>query len=128
MQAMVGVRRAVLLGMRLLLPFVAIVTTVWAAPTVSNANASRIAITVTRRGFAPEDIKVPSNTPVTLVFTRTTDDTCAKTVVIELGDSKSIERELPLDQPVAVGVTFAKPGTLGYACNMGMAKGTIVVQ
>jgi plastocyanin domain-containing protein len=88
----------------------------------------RIAIQVTRRGFDPAEIKVPAKTPVTLVFTRKTDATCAKTIVLTLDDGKKIERALPLDTPVEIAATFPKAGTLGYACTMNMTKGTIVVQ
>ncbi len=87
----------------------------------------RFEITVTRAGFEPEQIKVPAKTPVTLVFTRKTDRTCTKEIVIKLDGNKKIERPLPLDKPVEIDVTFPKAGTLGYACAMDMNKGTIVV-
>ena len=48
--------------------------------------------------------------------------------MLTLDDGKKIERELPLDKPVEIPVTFPKAGTLGYACNMDMLKGTIVVR
>ena len=89
---------------------------------------SRIAIAVTARGFDPDAITVPAKTPLTLVFTRTTDQTCTKTVVITLDDGKNIERDLPLDKPVEIAVTFPKAGKLGYACSMDMTKGVIVVK
>jgi hypothetical protein len=43
-------------------------------------------------------------------------------------DGKKLERDLPLDKPVEVAVTFPKAGKLGYACSMNMAKGVIFVQ
>jgi plastocyanin domain-containing protein len=88
----------------------------------------RIEIQVTKRGFDPAEVTVPAKTPVTLVFTRKTDATCAKTIVLTLDDGKKIERALPLDTPVEIAATFPKAGTLGYACSMNMTKGTIVVQ
>lgn len=91
-------------------------------------NPSRIEVSVTKRGFDPDSINVPAKKPVTLVFTRKTDQTCAKSVVLTLDDGKKIERELPLDTPVEIAVTFPKAGKLGYACGMDMAKGVIVVQ
>jgi plastocyanin domain-containing protein len=87
----------------------------------------RIAIQVTKRGFDPAEVTVPAKTPVTLVFTRKTDATCAKSIVLTLADGKKIERALPLDTPVEIAATFPKAGTLGYACSMNMTKGTIVV-
>lgn len=91
-------------------------------------STSRIEITVTKAGFAPDDISVPAKKPVSLVFTRKTDATCIKTVVLTMDDGKKLERELPLDKPVEVAVTFAKAGKLTYACGMNMAKGVIVVR
>ena len=90
--------------------------------------ASRIEISITRSGFDPGNITVPAKTPVTLVFTRKTDATCIKDVVLTLDDGKKIERELPLDKPVELAVTLARPGKLTYACSMDMVKGVIVVQ
>jgi plastocyanin domain-containing protein len=91
-------------------------------------TAQRIEVAVTTSGFDPDTITVPANRPVTLVFTRKTDSTCAKNVVFKLDDGKKLERELPLGKPVEVAVTFPKAGKLGYACSMDMIKGVIVVQ
>jgi plastocyanin domain-containing protein len=91
-------------------------------------DPSRIEISITRSGFDPGNITVPAKTPVTLVFTRKTDATCIKDVMLTLDDGKKIERELPLDKPVELAVTFPKAGKLTYACSMDMVKGVIVVQ
>jgi plastocyanin domain-containing protein len=93
----------------------------------SPATGDRIAISVTEKGFEPENVSVPSGKPVTLVFTRKTDTTCAKEVVIPL-DGKKIEKPLPLNEPVAIAVTFPKAGQITYACGMDMVKGVVVVQ
>ena len=73
-------------------------------------------IAVTTKGFEPGAITVPARKPVGLVFTRKTDATCTKTVVLTLDDGKKLERALPLDKPVEVEVTFPRAGKLGYAC------------
>jgi len=99
-----------------------------AADTAKAKDSSRIEIVVTKRGFEPEMISVAANKPLTLVFTRKTEATCAKTVVVKLGGDKKVEAVLPLDKAVEVPVTFAKGGTLTYACTMDMIKGTIQVQ
>ena len=91
-------------------------------------DPARIEITVTKRGFEPENISVPANKLVTLVFTRKTEATCAKTVVVKLGGDKKVEAVLPLDKAVEVPVRFAQAGKLTYACTMDMIKGTILVQ
>lgn len=98
------------------------------ADTAKPKDPTRIEISVTTRGFEPESISVPANKKLTLVFTRKTEATCAKSVVVKLGDDKKIEAALPLDKAVEVPVTFAKAGKLTYACTMDMIKGTIQVQ
>ena len=97
------------------------------APVVVAAPAP-IAIEVTSQGFSPNKITVKKGVPVTFVFTRTSDKTCAKEVVIAVGDGTTIERALPLKQKVEVAMTFAKSGELSYACKMDMVTGTISVQ
>lgn len=87
-----------------------------------------IAIQVTEDGFAPASINVPSGKPVVLELTRTTDATCAKQVVIALGDGTKIEKDLPLGKTVEIAATFPRAGELRYACAMDMVTGTIHVQ
>ncbi len=90
--------------------------------------ARRIEISVTEEGFSPKRLAVKKGEPVTLVFTRRTDHTCAKDVVIYLDDDKTVSRKLPLNQPVEVAVTFAKSGERGFACSMKMHGGAIMVE
>ena len=92
------------------------------------AAAKRFDVSVTEKGFEPDKLAVPAAQPVTLVFTRKTDQTCAKKVVVELGDGKKEERDLPLDKPVEIAATFAKPGQLRWACGMDMLSGVLTVQ
>jgi plastocyanin domain-containing protein len=92
------------------------------------ASAKRFDVTVTENGFDPDKLTVPAAQPVTLVFTRKTDQTCVKKVILDLGDGKKEERELPLDKPVEIAATFPKAGQLRYACGMDMMSGTLTVQ
>ncbi len=91
-------------------------------------TATRFEIAVTDKGFEPRDVSVPAGKPVTIVFERKTDQTCAKEVVLDTGDGTKIEKQLPLDTKVEIATTFPKAGKLGYACAMDMMKGTITVQ
>ena len=93
------------------------------APEVTTAETYRVEVTVTEKGFEPGEIKVPHGRSVTLVITRKTDKTCATDVSIA-GQVK----DLPLDKPVEIPLSFDKPGTVTFACSMNMIKGTIVVQ
>ena len=114
-------------------------TTIWFLTVIGLAGSAahadpekrgvkRIEISVTAKGFAPDNVQVTAAQPVMLVFTRTTDRTCAKRVVIQLGDGKKVEQDLPLDKAVEVAVTFAKKGELRYSCAMDMISGVITIQ
>jgi plastocyanin domain-containing protein len=99
------------------------------SPAVTKSgDPSRLSIVVTENGFEPDPVIVPSGKPVTLVFERKTENTCAKEFILTMADGKTIERTLPMDTPVELTVTFPKAGKLGYACAMDMVRGTIVVQ
>ena len=56
-----------------------------------------------------------------------TDATCAKAVVLPVGDHK-IEKDLPLNQPVEIAVTFPQSGDVQCACGMDMVHGVVTVQ
>ena len=96
------------------------------APTTPT-DATHIAINVTEHGFEPAKVPVKKGVATTLVFTRTTDATCAKAVVIPVGDQK-ITKDLPLNQPVEIAVTFPNAGDVQYACSMDMEHGVLTVQ
>jgi plastocyanin domain-containing protein len=77
------------------------------------------------RGFNPTEIRAVKGSPVTLLFTRTTDNTCAKEVVIP--DLK-VRRPLPLNEVVAIVLPTEVEHTYRFQCGMGMWEGTIVVK
>ena len=85
---------------------------------------TRIDIAITAEGFSPASVTTEPNVAVELVFTRTTDNTCAKEVVVP--DLK-IKKPLPLKEPVSIVFTPAKRET-GFACGMNMFKGKVVVR
>ena len=97
-------------------------------PKPAASSGSRYEIAVTEKGFEPGDLSVPAGKPVTIVFDRKTDTTCAKQIVLDTGDGNKIQKDLPLNTPVEIATTFPKAGKLGYACSMDMMKGTITVQ
>lgn len=96
-----------------------------AAATAPSVTGKPIPITVGEDGFAPNEVKVAKGEQATLVFTRTTDKTCAKDV--DFPDLK-ITKALPLNQPVAVVVPSGEARTLTFQCGMGMYKSKVVVQ
>ncbi|MDB4942433.1 MAG: hypothetical protein JWP97_1967 [Labilithrix sp.] len=83
-----------------------------------------IAITVGDDGFKPDNVKVKKGTPATLVFTRTSDDTCATEVVFP---QLNIKKELPKGAPISVDIPTDKEQTLVFQCGMGMYKSAVVV-
>ena len=89
------------------------------------ALSGRIAIRADDKGFTPSSVTVKKNEKATLVFTRTSDDTCAKEVVFPELKTK---KELPLNQPVEVDVPTGEARTLAFTCGMGMFKSSVVVE
>lgn len=83
-----------------------------------------ITITADSHGFTPLNVEVKKGETVTLRFTRTSDQTCAKKVVFP---GLGITKDLPLDKSVDIKVPTTKTGTLAFQCGMGMLKGSVVV-
>jgi plastocyanin domain-containing protein len=82
-------------------------------------------VSVGAMGYEPSQVRAPANTPIRLVFTRTTDEGCGQQLVIA---SQNITRDLPLDEAVAVDLTTPASGTVRFSCGMDMYDGAIVVQ
>lgn len=81
-------------------------------------------VEVNARGYTPAQVQVPAGQPVTLRFTRTSDEGCGQQLVFpELG----IRRDLPLGQ--VVPVTLDSPrGEIRFTCGMDMYRGMVVAQ
>ena len=97
------------------------------APAVAPVEdgVQTVAVTVGPDGFAPDRVALRAGVPARLVFTRTTDRTCATEVQVPaLGVGKTA---LPLDEAVAVTFTPTEAGTFAFTCGMGMMRGTLVV-
>jgi plastocyanin domain-containing protein len=94
----------------------------------ADKTPRRIAISVTKSGFDPKSIKIKKGETVTLIFTRKTEHTCVKQVILYLDDDKTLKRDLPLDQAVEITLAFPKAGELGYACAKSHYGGVIIVQ
>lgn len=75
-------------------------------------------------GFKPSSVKLVKGSPAALVFTRTTDDTCATEVVFPELD---IKKPLPKDTPVRIDLPSDKARTLTFQCGMGMYKSSVVI-
>ena len=101
---------------------------VCASVSASAAEPRKVDISITEHGFEPAKLSVQKGEETVLSFTRKTNKTCAKEVIIHVSDTEKIEKKLPLNQAVAVNVTFPKNGEFKYACGMNMDSGIILVE
>ncbi len=90
----------------------------------SDAAAQEVTIKVTDNGFEPAKVNVKKDTPVKLTFLRTSKTTCATKVLIP---DQNISKELPLNEPVTITLTFKQAGDVTFMCGEKMYKGQIVV-
>ena len=95
------------------------------ATTTADPGARAVAVSVDAHGFSPNSVDVKKGERAQLVFTRTTDDTCAKEVVFP---EINVTKELPLNKPVAVLVPTDAARTLTFQCGMAMYKSKVVIQ
>jgi plastocyanin domain-containing protein len=95
------------------------------APPAERAESGAVVqVTVDGQGFHPDRIPAKVGEPVTLVVTRTTDETCGTEIVVP---AMAIDRKLPLNEKVEITLTPQARGEIAFACGMDMLKGTIVV-
>ena len=90
----------------------------------SDPEPQRVAIEVGMSEYTPAEIHATAGTPLTLVFTRTSEEGCGTEVVIA---SENIREALPLNEPVEITFTPSEAGTLRFSCGMDMFDGSIVV-
>ncbi len=90
----------------------------------STESKQRVAIAVDGKGFTPSSITLKKGQPATLVFTRTTNDTCAREVVFP---EINLKKDLPLNTATEVDVPTGEARTLGFQCGMAMLKGSVVI-
>lgn len=96
-----------------------------AHPAPATPAARKVELRVTEKGFEPAEIKVKKGEALELVVTRTTDETCAKKLVIKETGEK---RDLPLNKPVTIALKTEKSGAIHYACGMDMLSGVVLVE
>lgn len=93
----------------------------------AKKGVEKLEVAITDKGFEPDMLEAKKGQPVELVFTRKTDQTCIKEVILDTGAAK-IQKSLPLNKPVVIKTKFTKAGDLKYVCNMNMFSGTVKVQ
>lgn len=88
------------------------------------AGTGEIPVRADDKGFTPSSVKVPKGSTAALVFTRTSDDTCATEVVFP---ELNIKKELPKGTSVRIDIPTDKEQRLTFQCGMGMYKSAVVV-
>lgn len=91
----------------------------------ADTKGQRVEVTVNERGYEPSRVTAAAGKPLTLVFTRTSDQGCGDELVVAAHD---IRKSLPLNQPVEVTFTPQKKGEVRFSCGMNMYDGAVVVQ
>ena len=94
------------------------------AAATPDANG-KVSITVDGTGFHPSSVQIAKGQKTTLEFRRTSDQTCATSVVFP---ELKLEKALPLNQTVAIELPADVSSTLTFQCGMGMYHGKVVVR
>lgn len=89
-----------------------------------NRDVQDATIVVGETSFDPSRLTVRAGVPARLTFTRTSEKTCATSVVFA---SLNMKKELPLNEPVTIEFTPGRAGEIAFACGMNMLRGTLVV-
>jgi len=89
------------------------------------AHPKTVRVTVGKNGFSPSTINVEEGFPLTLIFKRTSKQSCGDKVVFP---SLNLTKNLPVGKAVTVKFTPDKTGEIVFTCGMNMFKGSIVVQ
>jgi plastocyanin domain-containing protein len=89
-----------------------------------TADSGNVKVTVSDHGFAPSSIQAKRGQPLTLQFTRVSDQTCAKQVAFP---ELNLTKDLPLNTVVTIQVPTDVARTLTFQCGMGMYKSSVVI-
>jgi plastocyanin domain-containing protein len=90
----------------------------------TSVEPVRHEIEANSEGYVPAVVHAEVGQEVTLVFTRTTDETCATEVVMP---SQEIEADLPLNEAVEITLVAGESGEIDYSCAMNMWHGKLII-
>jgi plastocyanin domain-containing protein len=91
------------------------------APT---SSPGAVQVTADENGFKPSSVSFKKGEKAQLVFTRTSDDTCATEVVFP---ELNVKKELPKGKPVTIDIPTDKDQKLTFQCGMGMYKSSVII-
>ena len=111
----------------MLIPVVVVfaISFVLAPMTGAKPRVQEFTVKISERGFEPVTLKLRRGVQARITFLRTTDNTCAKEIVLR---DFGIRKALPLNQPVAVTLAPNKKGEFEFTCGMNMMRGKLIVQ
>ena len=92
---------------------------------ISSSGHQETTILVKDGVYTPDTILVDRDTPVRLTFRREEATPCSATVVF---DAFGKSAQLPQGQSVTIDLMPSEPGRFGFACQMGMYRGTLIVE
>ncbi len=84
----------------------------------------RVDVTASNEGYSPSTVEAKKGESLVLRFTRTSKGECLAQVVFP---DLHITKDLPLNQPVEIGIKADKPGKIAFQCGMAMVHGTVNV-
>jgi Cupredoxin-like domain len=105
-------------------PFVVSVAENNAVQNMEEIPADAIVVSGSKTGYEPSRIELQTGKPVKLAFQRIDAENCGSKVVFK---SLNITRDLPVGKTVIVEFTPTESGDIGFACEMGMYKGILVI-
>lgn len=94
-------------------------------PSASQASIRPIAISVDASGYHPDSVRAAPGKQARLVFTRTSDEGCGHQLVFP---TLTIQKDLPLNQPVTVDIAMPESGSIAFTCGMDMLRGAVVAE
>jgi plastocyanin domain-containing protein len=96
-----------------------------ATSAVVAPTGGAVTIIADAKGFTPSEVHATKGAPLSLIFKRTSDNTCATEVVFP---ELKIRRPLPLNEAVAIAMPTEVDRTYKFQCGMAMWQGAIVIK
>ena len=92
-------------------------------PLAAQPVDGKVMVKATADGFEPSRIEAEAGKPLTLTFVRVAEKSCMTSVIFpELG----IEKDLPLNEEVAIEIEPKADGPIAFQCPMGMGKSAVI--
>ena len=108
----------------LALGYVCLALTTQFGATARNSAIQEVAVTV-KGGYSPDRVVLQQGRPIRFTFTRQESAVCSERVLFPDFNKDIL---LPEYEHTVVELTSAEPGEYDFYCQMGMLRGTLIVQ